>query len=110
MKKNKLSLLDVAATSGYDGSLEESATLQLSEQHCGGNPHIVSVAEERACQWGDTYKVIGPLAKGVLGIEMNQQQFCAFMVLLKLVRYHKSGYTEKDCMVDIANYARLALE
>lgn len=80
-------------------------TLSLSEAG-----ELSKLLVERSSDWQDTYKVIGPLAKEVLGIEMSQQQFCAFMILLKLVRFYKSDFTSKDCIDDIIGYANLTFK
>lgn len=80
-------------------------TLSLSEAG-----ELKTLLLERSSDWQDTYKVIGPLAKEVLGIEMSQQQFCAFMILLKLVRFSKSNFTSKDCIDDIIGYAGLTFK
>lgn len=64
---------------------------------------------QRGQQWGNTYKVIGDLAGDVLDLPMSPQQFCAFMILLKLRRACESDYKDSDCFVDIMGYANLAL-
>ena len=64
---------------------------------------------ERGEQWKDTYKVIGKFSEEVLGIPMTPEQFCSFMILLKLTRYSRAGYGEDDCLRDIIGYANLIL-
>lgn len=86
----KVSELDITAASGYDGELGK-------------------LLDERACQWKDTYKVIGKFSEEVLGIPMTVNQFCSFMILLKLTRYSRAGYAEEDCLRDIIGYANLIL-
>lgn len=67
------------------------------------------ILQERGAEWQDTYKIIGDVAGDVLGLKMSQEEFCSFMILLKLVRYRKSGFKNKDCLVDIVGYANLIL-
>ena len=86
----KVSDLDITAVSGYDGEMGK-------------------LLDERASQWKDTYKVIGKFSEEVLGIPMTPEQFCSFMILLKLTRYSRAGYGEDDCLKDIIGYANLIL-
>lgn len=81
---------DKRAVGGYDGAL-------------------CDVLGERGAQWKDTYKVIGKYSEEVLGLPMTVEQFCSFMILLKLTRYSRSEYKERDCLVDIIGYAKLVL-
>lgn len=87
----KVSDLDITAVSGYDGEMGK-------------------LLDERESQWKDTYKVIGKFSEEVLGIPMTPEQFCSFMILLKLTRYSRSEYKEEDCLVDIIGYAKLVLQ
>lgn len=82
---------DKRAVGGYDGAL-------------------CDVLGERGAQWKDTYKVIGKYSEEVLGLPMTVEQFCSFMILLKLTRYSRSEYKERDCLVDIIGYAKLVLQ
>lgn len=95
----KVSDLDITAAAGYDGELDEDNEVS-SELHL--------ILEDRGKQWGDTYKVIGKFSGEVLGMPMTKEQFCAFMMLLKLTRYARSNFSERDCLVDIIGYAHLA--
>lgn len=87
----KVSDFDKVAVSGFDGELEK-------------------ILDERSHQWKDTYKVIGKFSEEVLGIPMTPEQFCSFMILLKLTRYSRAGYNEGDCLRDIIGYAKLVLQ
>lgn len=120
-----VSSFDSTVTSGYDeanaahdvctsgGAGESKAPDWVQVQdwlHLYDSPNNASqTLAQRGQQWGNTYKVIGDLAGDVLDMPMSPQQFCAFMILLKLRRACESGYKDSDCFVDIMGYANLAL-
>ena len=120
-----VSSFDSTVTSGYDGAnaahdgctlggAGESKALHWVQAqdwlHLYDSPNnTTQTLAQRGQQWGNTYKVIGDLAGDVLDMPMSPQQFCAFMILLKLRRACESGYKDPDCFVDIMGYANLAL-
>lgn len=69
-----------------------------------------AIDKERNTQWGDTYLEIGRIAKDTLGINMSSVEFCLFMILLKIRRSSNCNHLDKDCLIDIHNYAKLALQ
>ena len=114
-----VSSFDSTVTSGYDGAnaAHDVCTFGGAGEakvqdwlHLYDSPNNTShTLAQRGQQWGNTYKVIGDLAGDVLDMPMSPQQFCAFMILLKLRRACESGYKDSDCFVDIMGYANLAL-
>lgn len=120
-----VSSFDSTVTSGYDeaNAAHECFMFEDAEKnkaqdrvqvqdwlHLYSSPiNTAHTLAQRGQQWGNTYKVIGDLAGDVLDLPMSPQQFCAFMILLKLRRACESGYKDSDCFVDIMGYANLAL-
>lgn len=97
---------DNVATSGYDGEMDTPHYTPIG----AFSGTLGGTLGERGAQWKDTYKVIGDYSGDVLGLPMTTLEFCSFMMLLKLTRFSRSEYRERDCLVDIIGYANLALQ